>query len=103
MQGRFFEYLFVEICVAINQRISRYDLWLRVWDGGGDPDELNHDQVRHFIEHYLTRFLTEEGQPLAGRRLRRLEKRLLRFNPDHPTPEEWMTRIFEVQRKKMTA
>lgn len=95
MQGRYFAHLYNEICVAVNRRISRYDLWLLLWDGGGDPDELTHSQARYFIENSLSALLAEQGAALDDRARRRLEKRILRFDPRHPTPEEWLTRTFD--------
>ena len=99
MQRRYFEHLYSEICVAVNRRISRYDLWLRVGDGGGDPDELTHPQARYFVENDLSQLLVEEGTSLSSRARRRLEKRILRFDPDHPTPEEWLQSTFDHARK----
>jgi hypothetical protein len=89
MERRYFEYLYNEICVALNCRVSRYDLWLLVWNSGGDPDELSRDQVRLFLERGLDPLLSEEGAALLPRARRRLERRLIAFEPDHPTPEEW--------------
>lgn len=88
MSRRYFDHVYAEICVALERRISRYDLWLGVWEAGGDPDDLTPDQARRFVDRQLPDLLREEGSPLAGRRLRRLEKRILRFDPRHPTPEE---------------
>ncbi len=99
MQRRYFEHLYNEICVAVDHRISRYDLWLRVWDGGGDPDELTHPQARSFLENNLSVLLAEEGTSLSNRALRRLEKRILRFDPHHPTPEEWLASLFHAAKK----
>ncbi len=97
MQKRYFEHLYKEICVAVNRRISRYDLWLKVWDGGEDPDDLNRDGARYFVDHHLSALLAEEGISLGGRPRRRLERRILGFDPTHPTPEEWLGRIFETE------
>lgn len=95
MQRRYFEHLYDEICVAVNQRISRYDLWLRISNGGGDPDELTQPQARDFIENSLSLLLAEEGASLSNRARRRLERRILRFDPEYPTPAEWLTSTFD--------
>jgi hypothetical protein len=95
MQRRYFEHVYTEICVAVGHRISRYDLWLLVWESGGDPDELTHPQAHHFVENNLSVILTEEGMSLSRRERRRLERRILRFDPHHPTPEEWLTKTFD--------
>jgi len=91
MSRRYFEYVYSEICLAVNRRISRYGLWLLVWESGGDPDDLSSHQAREFVEHHLSTLLAEEGLRLEGRRRKRLEKSIIRYNPDHPTPEEWMS------------
>jgi hypothetical protein len=90
MNRRSFEYLYNEICVAVNQRISHYNLWLLVWDAGGDPEELTRPQARCFLDNSLSALLREEGLSLSGRARRRLETRILRFDPQHRTPEEWL-------------
>ena len=93
MHRRYFEHLYSEICVAVNRRVSRYDLWLLVWESGGDPDELNPSRAQHFVENNLGVFLSEENAQLDRRSLRRLEHRILRFDPRFPTPEECFSRL----------
>ena len=95
MQRRYFEHLYNEICVAANRRISRYDLWLLVWESGGDPDELTTERAHYFVANNLSALLAEEGVCLERRVRRRLERSILRFDPRHPTPEEWIVRISE--------
>lgn len=90
MSRRYFEHLYTEICVAVNRRVSRYGLWLLVWEAGGDPDDLTREQARVFVEHHLSSLLSEEGLRLEGRPRKRLEKSILRFDPRYPTPEEWL-------------
>lgn len=93
MLKRYFEHVYSEISVAAGRRVSRYDLWLAIWSAGEDPDDLNQKQVRCFLDSELDDFLREEGLALAPRARKRLEKRLLRFNPDYPTPEECFSRL----------
>ena len=88
MPRRYFEYLYTEISVALNHRISGYALWLLIWESGGDPDDLSRAQVRVFVEQQLGSLLAEEGGRLEPRARRRLERRLLAFDPRYPTPEE---------------
>lgn len=90
MSRRYFEHLYNEISVAVGRRISSYALWLLVWESGGDPDQLSPEHARVFVENHLPSLLAEEGCPLEGRARKRLEKRLLRFDPRHPTPAEWL-------------
>ena len=99
MQRRFFEHLYCEICVAVNRRISRYDLWLLMWDGGGDPDDLTHEQARFFIENNLSALLAEQSCRLNIRQRKQLERRILGFDPRYRTPEEWLGSVLEENRK----
>jgi hypothetical protein len=93
MPRRYFEHLYTEICVAVNRRVSHYDLWLLVWESGGDPDQLDREHARRFVENNLQAFLVEENVHLTPRKVRRLENRILRFDPRHPTPEECFSRL----------
>ena len=93
MPRRYFDHLYAEICVALGRRVSRYAVWLMVWEAGGDPDDLTAHQARTFVEEHLDALLREEGAALAPQARRRLERSILEFAPDHPTPEEWMTRL----------
>jgi hypothetical protein len=91
MSRRTFEHLYSEICVAVDRRISRYALWLLVWENGADPDDMTGEQAQNIVDHHLTDLLKEEGVSLEGRPRRRLARRILRFDPRYPTPEEWLT------------
>ena len=95
MSRRYFDHMYNEICVASQKRVSRYGLWLLVWEAGGDPDDLTRDQVRTFLSNQLDLLLQEEGVRLAPRTRKRLERDLLGFDPHNPTPEEWMTGAVE--------
>lgn len=95
MHRRYFEHVYAEICVAVNLRIPRYDLWLLLGDDDGTADELTLPQARYFVENHLSAVLAESGGSISDRARRRLEKSILQFDPHHPTPEEWLTRTFE--------
>ncbi len=94
MSRRYFDHVYKEICVAAGKRVSRYGLWLLIWEAGGDPDDLSRDQIRAFLAQHLATLLREEGIRLGDRRRARLERTLATFDPAHPTPEEWMSRSF---------
>ena len=98
MGRRYFDHLHAEISVALDRRISRYDLWLAICDAGGDPDALDRTQVTRFVQQALGRLLREEGARLAPRARRRLERRLLRFDPDSPTPAEVLAHLLHPER-----
>ena len=95
MSRRYFDHMYNEICVAAEKRVSRYGLWLLVWEAGGDPDDLSRDQVHAFLATQLDVLLREEGIQLTPRTRKRLERDLLGFDPHHPTPEEWMAGTIE--------
>ena len=97
MERRYFEFLYNEICVALHRRIARYDLWLLLWDSGGDPDELSHVQVRLFLENALDTLVTAEGLTLPHRDRRRLQRRIVAFDPRYPMPEEWISGFAEAE------
>jgi len=90
---RYFDHVHAELCVALGRRISRYALWLRVWEAGGDPDALSPREARRFLAEQLDALLQAEGAALEPGARRRLERSILRFAPDHPTPEEWLQRL----------
>lgn len=87
---RYLDWIHVEISLALDRRVSRYALWLALWDQGGDPDQLSRDEARRFVEAGLTPFLESQNASLNSRAQRRLAGRILRFNPRFPTPEEWL-------------
>lgn len=88
MRRRYLDHIHAEICLALDRRVSRYDLWLALWDLGGDPDDLSPEQARRFVETGLDPLLREEGIRLGRWARRRLARRILRFDPRFPTPEE---------------
>jgi len=90
MQRRYFDWIHVEISLALDRRISRYGLWLAIWEQGGDPDRLSCGEARHFVENGLSPLLEAEGARLSRRSRKRLDRRILHFDPRFPTPEEWL-------------
>jgi len=90
MSRRYFDHVYKEICVAADRRVSRYGLWLLIWEAGGDPDDLSRQQLRAFVAQHLETFLREEGVRLGDRQRARLELTFCAFDPSHPTPEQWM-------------
>ena len=97
MSRRYFEHLYAEVCVALDRRVSRYAFWLLIWEAGGDPDDLTRENVRTFLEQQLPVLLREEGAALSERGCRNLKRSVLAFNPEHPTPEEWLVQAIERQ------
>ena len=95
MRHRYFNHLYSEICVTLGRRIARYGLWLLIGEEAGDPSQLSPAEARHFVETQLDSLLRHEGVSLPHRAQRQLERRILEFDPSHPTPEEWMTTLCE--------
>ena len=98
MNRRRFDHLVVELSVSAGELVPRYALWLRLQDLGCDPVGLEREDVRRFIDDHLADFLVREELAIAPREVRRLRKRLLRYDPRHPTPEEVLHRIFSAVR-----
>ncbi len=88
MSRRRFDHLFTELCVAVDLPLPRYELWLALHEARRDPERLSREEVLSFCEVPLKRFLRERGLRLEGRDLGRLLRRLRRFDPAVPTPEE---------------
>jgi hypothetical protein len=93
MSRRRFEHLVAEISVSIGWRIPRYALWLRLHHQGMDPEALSRRAALAFCSGPLQLFLAEHGVLLHARDRRRLLRRVARFDPDQPTPEEQLGRI----------
>jgi hypothetical protein len=94
MKRRRFEYLFVEVSTAVGQVVPRYGLWQQLQELGWDPDQLSREASVGFCDQHLTGFLSGEALSIEPRARRRLRRRLMRFDPSHPTPEETLARIF---------
>jgi hypothetical protein len=85
--------LYEEICVALGQLIPRYALWLHVGELGMNPERLSRSDSLLFCRDHLDDFLFEHGNQLHGRAVRRLRKRIERFDPELRTPYEHMARL----------
>lgn len=94
MVRRRFDHFFVELSVAVGHPVPRYALWLRLQELGWDPDLLSEEAVTSFCDEHVLDFLAADCLTLDAKTLRRLRRRLVRFDPRHPTPEETLTRIF---------
>ncbi len=93
MKRRRFEFLVVELSVAVGRLIPRYALWLRLNELGWDPVALAGEELISFYDQHLQDFLAEHDLLLTQRESRRLRKKLVRFDPRHDTPYEIMERL----------
>jgi hypothetical protein len=91
---RRFDFLVTELSVAVGRVVPRYALWMLLHEQGWDPVQLGRDQLLCFHDGHLPGFLADQGLALSEREGRRLRRRLVRFDPRHPTPEETMARLF---------
>jgi len=88
VRRRRFNHLFVELSVAVGQPVPRWELWLALQERGCDPEVLSRRAVIAFYDEQLQPWLRLHGLRLERRPRRRLRRRLERFDPRHPTPEE---------------
>ena len=100
MRRRRFDHLAVELSVAAREPIPRYALWLGLQEHGLDPHELGRDALLAFLDGPLSGFLVEHQLAVPRRALRRLRRRVARFDPAYPTPEEVFARIVDAARRE---
>ncbi len=93
MRRRRFDHLAQELSLALDLAVPRFGLWTALRDAGFDPEELTRDGALAFSDGPLHRFLAGLGLRLAARPERRLRRRLARFDPSYPLPEEIFARI----------
>jgi hypothetical protein len=92
MKRRRFEHLLAEISVSVGAPVSRYGLWLHLHEHGMDPEALSRTTAVAYCRGPLRDFLAGQGYLLRERPLRRLLRSVERFDADHLTPEERLTR-----------
>ncbi len=93
MRRRRFDHLHVELSLAVDRRILRFALWTALQERGADPESLSREEVLDFCDGPLDAFLADCGLHLDERRARRLRRRLARFDPAYPAPEEVFARL----------
>ena len=82
MDRRRFDHLFIELCVACGQPISRFRLWLFMQGNGAAPDQLSRDDAIGFCRYGAPLFLAEEGLHITRWQRFRLLRRIAAFEPD---------------------
>ena len=92
MPRRRFEHLLSEISVTVGAPVSRYRLWLHLHEHAMDPEELTRSAALRYCRGPLRDFLASQGHLLRERPLKRLVRSVERFDADHLTPEERLTR-----------
>ena len=93
MRRRRFDFLYEELSVRLGRLAPRYALWLRLREGGVDPDSLSRAEALRFSSEELPHFLAEHGLALEPRAARSLVRAIARHDPRVPTPAEWASRF----------
>jgi hypothetical protein len=93
VRRRRFDHLAVELSVEVGRAVPRWALWTALRDHGHDPEELSADAAVSFCDGALQGFLHTQGMTLQPRRARRLRRRVARYDPRHPAPEEIFARF----------
>ncbi len=88
-----FERLYRALCDELFVRLPRYRLWLALHELGVHPERIDPVGVMRFLDEGLDDFLRAHGVAVSPRRARRLRRRMARFDPSHPSPEERLTAL----------
>jgi hypothetical protein len=88
VRRRRFDHLAVELSVEVGRAVPRWALWTALHDQGQDPEDLSAPAAVAFCDGPLDAFLRDQGLTLGPRRTRRLRRRVARYDPRHPPPEE---------------
>ncbi len=93
MNRRRFDHLVTELSILLGRRVARFSLWQAVGEAGYDPERWNGAEAERFCTIALPHWLRSQGLPVAEPKLVRLGRRLRRFDPSLPTPEEHFARL----------
>jgi len=90
---RGFDRLVVELSVELGEAVPRFPLWTFLREEGHDPEQLGRGEILSLLHGPLQRFLDRRGLALPPRGEIRLRRRLGRFDPRQPAPEEIFSRL----------
>jgi hypothetical protein len=85
---RRFDNLHAELSLALRVVIPRYELWLELHQWDMDPESLTQEQAMAFCEGPLASYLHRSGLSLRPRALRRLCRKIAKYDPTLLTPDE---------------
>jgi hypothetical protein len=85
---RRFDNLHVELSVALGVGLPRFNLWMELHEWDIDPERLTREQVIAFCDGPLQCYLRKCGLSLRRRALRRLCRKLGKYDPTIVTPYE---------------
>ena len=88
MGRRRFDHWVVELSVALGVAIPRFALWMEIHERDIDPEHLTREAAMAFCDGPLESFLHQCGLSLSPRALRRLHRKIEKYDPTIPTPYE---------------
>lgn len=88
-----FERLCFTLELALERPTPRWQLWLRLREGGVDPDSARAASLRPAAEQAMASVRAELGSPLSPRERVRLRRALARFDPRVAPPYEHAERL----------
>jgi hypothetical protein len=83
---RRFDNLHVELSVALGVAVPRFELWMELHECNIDPERLSQEEAIAFCGGPLESYLRRCGLSLRPRALRRLCRKVRRYDPAVPTP-----------------
>jgi hypothetical protein len=92
---RRFDNLHAELSLALRVAVSRYQLWLELHQWNIDPERLSREQAMAFCDGPLGSYLYRCGLSLRPRALRRLCRKVAKYDPTIITPDERFATIPE--------
>ena len=85
---RRFDNLHTELSVALGVAVPRFHLWMELHESDIDPERLTREEAIAFCSGPLESYLRRCGLSLRRRALRRLCRKVRKYNPDIATPYE---------------
>jgi len=85
---RRFDNLHIELSVALGVAVPRFELWIELHKHDIDPERLTREDTMAFCDGPLESYLHRCGLSLRPRALRRLCRKLRKYDPATPTPYE---------------
>jgi hypothetical protein len=85
---RRFDNLHAELSVALGVGVPRFNLWMELHEWNIDPERLTREQVMAFCGGPLECYLRKCGLSLRPRTLRRLCRKVGKYDPSLTTPYE---------------
>jgi hypothetical protein len=68
--------------------VPRFNLWMELHEWDIDPEHLTREQAIAFCDGPLQRYLHRYGHSLPPRALRRLSRKVAKYDPSTATPYE---------------